>query len=592
MCHPVDHLAGCLILHQLRCDADLATQLPQRARRPSAAASEKGRERILAPRPDATSQPRATDHRRTGGLGERAPGFLVRPAPLSRDPIRRLPRNAIHNLAAIVATVLPTLLATPYIVRTLGEERFGIYLLAVSVASIGGLLDMGLAPAAVTLVAELGARREDRELSRLVNSLVCSRLPIAGLVAATGLAAAPWVCSHLLDIPRDHVAEATFVVRVSVLSLVASLIGSPLASLPRAVHRYDLVSRLGMGLALSLTGATVAALALGYGLRAIALAELALNLTYLATTVAVARRVVPAWRAEFALDIKWIRRLSSFGALIALNTFTGFVLLHVNRILVGRALGPGAVPYLAIPWGVSSRVPQVVNALTEAITPVAAELTAGRVTEGLRALYLTSTRIATIAAMTISMPLFVCANELLTVWLGPAFSGSAGTTLRILAVSSGVQSLSSVPYFLLNGIGRPAAANLPTLAAAGLNLILIPLLLPEHGLPGVAFAILLGLSAQTALLLWNAHRRLGLGAAAAGAFLLPVMLATFSAVVAAQLGGDLMSVAGRLVSRTFVVVALFHGMLLVTGCYTRQDLERIRRTWTREEPDPPAGVGG
>jgi O-antigen/teichoic acid export membrane protein len=328
-----------------------------------------------------------------------------------------------------------------------------------------------------------------------------------------------------------------------------------------------------MGLGLALTGATVVVLALGFGLRAIAVAELSLNVLYLAVSVTVARRLLPSWRFEMRLDPTWVRRLGRFGAFVVLNTFAGFIFLHMNRILVGRTLGPGAVPYLAVPWSLGARVTQVVNALTEAIVPVASELAAGRASDTLRALYSRSMRIATIAAMTIVVPLVVSAPELLALWLGPAFSERGATVLRILAVAAGIQSLGSVPYFLLNGIGRPAAANLPAIAGALANLLLTLALLRTHGLEGVAVAILSGVAVQTTILVLLLERALDLRFKAASPFLGPLLLAALAAAVSAPLAASLTDPVPRFLVGCTAAFVSFHGLLLATGSYGRREID-------------------
>jgi len=83
--------------------------------------------------------------------------------------IHRLPRNALHNLLAMAVPVAVALVTTPYIVHRLGDERFGLYMLTLSVVGFGGLLYLGLSTAALKFVSECLAREDDQELSSVVN---------------------------------------------------------------------------------------------------------------------------------------------------------------------------------------------------------------------------------------------------------------------------------------------------------------------------------------------------------------------------------------------------------------------------------------
>jgi O-antigen/teichoic acid export membrane protein len=508
------------------------------------------------------------------------------------DPIRRLPSNALYNTAAAFVPVFLALVTTPFVLSRLGNEAFGLYLVSLSVASFAGLLDLGLGTASIKFVSEYRARGDVRALSDLVNTLLLARLPQTLAIAALGYFGAPWVCRRVLMVPLAHLEEAGFVVRVSVLTLSISILSGSLIALPRALHRYDIAARIGMLHGVLLTGGTVVVLALGYGLRAIVLAELGLGILSLLIAAIVARRLLPEWQPAWRFAAQSLGRLVEFGGLTMLNSFAGFVFLHVNRILISRSLGLVAIPFYAIPWSLTSRVTQLSTALTEAVAPAASAMAAGSLADRLNTLYERALALTAITATTFLIPLGVGAFDLLGLWLGPEFAVRGGLILRTLALSAFAQALSAVPYFVLTGLGRPGAANLPPLLAALVDVVLAIVLLPRLGLPGLALAMLVGTTLQTALLVRSVDTALGVGTSAARTLAKPVAGAVIGVTAGVLLGSQLHAPVLRLVVGCATALLLQHTVLVLFGCYGSREVRMIQDAIRRGGSSSARSVGG
>ena len=56
----------------------------------------------------------------------------------------RITRNAVANFAGFAATVAVTFFLTPFVIGSLGEVRYGVWTLMLSVTGYYGVLDVGL----------------------------------------------------------------------------------------------------------------------------------------------------------------------------------------------------------------------------------------------------------------------------------------------------------------------------------------------------------------------------------------------------------------------------------------------------------------
>jgi O-antigen/teichoic acid export membrane protein len=507
---------------------------------------------------------------------------VVAPPVPEEDVIASLPRNSLSSLIAFLVPVAVALVSTPYIVYGLGEERFGVYMVTLSLVSVGGLLDLGFATAAVRFVAEARARGDASELSAVINTTLLSRVPPLVLLLALGLPSAPFLVERALAISGPLRSEAIFVLRVAVASLGLSMVAGTLSALPRAAHRYDLSSRLGLAFGLLMTGMTVVILACGGGLRHIAAGELALMTAQTVVAWYLAKRVIPEWRPELRLERAWLGRIAGFGVFVVLNSLAGIIFIHVNRLMVARLLGVAAVTFFVVPWSVSSRIAQVVTSLTEAVSPVASALGVAAEKSRLRDLCLVAIRLSFGIAGTLGIAVALGADDLLELWMGHRFATGSADLLRLLAIMGSLQSVTAIPYFVLNGLGRAAIANVPVAVSALVSFPVSLFLLRRVGLEGIGWGLLLAVLVQLILLFraleqavpggnpWNATRIFK----AVAAFAIALAAGTF-------VNRGMMPGALRLATVCLVGPAVFHGVLWVLAFYEASDVERIRRSLLR-----------
>ena len=491
--------------------------------------------------------------------------------------LSQLARNSFHNFSALLVPTALALVTTPFVVHRLGDEVFGLYMLALSVVGFGGLLDLGLNTASVKFVAEEITRGNPRTLSRVINSLVSSRLPVALVAAVLGVVVAPAACSALLSIPRSLTSDAVFMVRVASLTLGVSMVIGSLGALPRAAHRFDITSRISVVFGTGMTSATVVLLLLGYGIRQIVMAEFALALVQLSVYWTVCRRLFPAWEVRAGVDLEWIKRALQFGGLMTLGNVTGIVFIHVNRILVGRFLGAAAVTYFSVPWNVTSRISQFIYSLAEVVTPVASVLSAVGAVARLRSLHCRVMGVVLTLSGTVVVPLLLVAPEFLSLWMGPSFASNSVATLRILTLVAGLQCVAMVPYVLLVGVGRPGAANMPPIIGAVLNFALAVWLGPKFGLQGIALTVLAGVAVQTLLLEVAARRAFGLPLRPGATEWRPLLAGAGSIVLGAAAGILLHGAWPRLVVQGSLSIVVFHALLWALGQYGPAERALLRQ---------------
>lgn len=116
-------------------------------------------------------------------------------------------RNILWNWVGVVADVGTGLVVTPLLIRTLGDETYGIWILIGAFTGYFGMLDLGLRGAVGRFVA-LHSARGERHLVQAVLSTATVALSGIGLVAFAGISLMAWLLPSLFTIPAEQTSAA------------------------------------------------------------------------------------------------------------------------------------------------------------------------------------------------------------------------------------------------------------------------------------------------------------------------------------------------------------------------------------------------
>jgi O-antigen/teichoic acid export membrane protein len=164
------------------------------------------------------------------------------------------------------------------------------------------------------------------------------------------------------------------------------------------------------------------------------------------------------------------RRMFGFGWVMTVNSLSGFLLYHVQKYLVGAAMGPAAVTIYQTAAVVPSKVHAAVNAATEVMFPFSS---ASRDRAGLRRVYIRMLGGSAVVAVAGFATLVALARPLLTLWMGAPLARSVAPLVPVFSLAYLFLALSPAPFHLANGLGRPGLNTVFYAMNALLNLALI-----------------------------------------------------------------------------------------------------------------------
>ena len=104
------------------------------------------------------------------------------------DTKAKIFRNIFSNWTGFAVSLLVTFFISPFVVHSLGNTNYGIWVLVGSLTGYMGLLDLGLKPAIVKYTSQYRTLKNDEKINGVINSCLAVYTVIGGIVALIAFA--------------------------------------------------------------------------------------------------------------------------------------------------------------------------------------------------------------------------------------------------------------------------------------------------------------------------------------------------------------------------------------------------------------------
>jgi O-antigen/teichoic acid export membrane protein len=467
---------------------------------------------------------------------------------------QRLMRDAVVNNLAAPVTAVVGILLVPVMLRALGQDNYGLWIVAVSMSGVIAPIDLGLHLSVNRAVAADPSGGEGHNVG-FVRSAAGVYI-LVGIAGCIFLGGAGILSGGTLHLPPVELGTASLVFWLVGAAFCADRIGAFGTAVLAGLRRFDLINLIaGLG-SVAWAGGVIAILMNGGAIADFAACLFAVAVLKSIGTLWLIARLRPAYR--FRPDLlhwKPLRLHMPFAASSLLMDTLSSVSWNSAPVLIGYISGSAA----AVPFYVGQKFPVAVSAMScraaEVLFPAASESRHDLVKS--RELLRVGSRLIMVMLLPFAALLFVAAPDILHAWIGDPPPGSAAV-LRIMSaavLAEGVL-LAPVQLFWGRGIMRPI---LITNLAQGFGVVALTVaLVYPLGAPGAAWGMLIPIGVSAAILFAAASRACEINAweLAAGALRglgLPVLACVLGTWAVLRFGGG-----GRL----WVVAALFAGVLM------------------------------
>lgn len=396
----------------------------------------------------------------------------------------RMLRNVFSNWTGMAVSMAVAFFLSPFLVHTLGDHDYGLWVLILSLTGYMSLLDVGLRVSVVKYVSQHSTLKEFDRMNAVIGTAFMFYSAAAVVVLCVTVAIAQFF-PRVFTIDASDVTTAKYVVLLAGANVALSLVGSIPAGILAGLQRYDVSAAIGITGVLIRTAVIVALLRAGFGIVALASVHLGMQVFFASVSWAFARRTCPELRlAAGSASFATLREMWSYSVFVLVNNFGRFLLFGSGEIVIGSAVGAASVTYYAIAGTIAQYMQQIVVTMTQVFHPYAAALHARGSTDGLRTTALMSTKLSLLIGVPIAVTAVIAGGTFISLWMGPAYGLVAAPLLVVLTLARLVNLSQSGSYEVLLGMNRHRVPTMLNLAAGVLSVAGAVALVSSYGLTG------------------------------------------------------------------------------------------------------------
>jgi O-antigen/teichoic acid export membrane protein len=415
-------------------------------------------------------------------------------------------KNVAWNFLSQVWFLVLPLAASPYIVRHLGVDAFGVISLASAVIGYLAILDLGMGTATIKYIADYYAERDFQSISKVIGTSIVIYTGLGLLGTLIILATANVIVTRLLHVPVNLVSATLFVFYLSSLGFLVNMPLTVFNAIPNALQRFDILVKQNLALGTATIAGQVVLLAMGYSLKALISLNVSISAIGILVFVIVSRRLLPGVSFRPKFDVPTAKRVLHFSSMKVISIISGHVVFQLDKLLVAAFLPLASVTYYVVSLSLAQKMLTVIPNVTTAVFPAVSEFRADR--ERLNDLYLRVSKAVLLLVLPMAVALIVFAEKVLAFWMGPEFALHGAGALRLMAMAFLLASFAAVPDVFAGALGKPSIPAFFSAVGAALNLGLALLLIPRYGISGPALALLAGGIVVTPLFIHRVNRKL------------------------------------------------------------------------------------
>lgn len=366
---------------------------------------------------------------------------------------RAVASGGMWSLAAGLVTLAASLVATPFVLRGLGTEGYGVFSVIQVVVGYFALVDFGMGDASTRFSADAHARGDDeREAATVWTALLVQTLPSLLALAAVTFGAG-FIADDVLDLPPEVRGAAVAAFPIAGLALVVRNVSTVFNS-PQSVRlHWKSLALIGVVTGLTQIAAIPIVLELGGDLVDCVVVVALTNVFGLLLQAGYAMRLLPALRRP-RIDLALAGTLARYGGWMVGVTLVTTIVMQSEKVLITRFSSPTALAYYAVAYSLAGVLTMLPRAIKGALFPVFSRLQADPSREPMLALYGQMVRSTLVVVGPLAVVMCVLAGPFFTVWAGPAYGEHSTPPFYVLTIGFLATGLTTIPVVLLKGIAR------------------------------------------------------------------------------------------------------------------------------------------
>lgn len=406
--------------------------------------------------------------------------------PSSSGRGHRFVGNVVWNWLGVGATLVAGLIISPYLIRKLGAEGYGIWSLSFALIDYYAFLDLGFRSAMVKYVAHYAALDEPERVNEVLNTILVYAALVAILIF-TGCVIGSGYLTRFFNVGPAYAHTFRVLVLLISLSWCAGFVLNSFGAALEALQRFDIYTKANVTTLVVRVSGTLILLYLGYGLISIGVIAVVSQCIGYVLYLFGFRRAFPALRiSRRYASVATLRKMGKFGMHTFLANVSTICLNQSPPILIGHFLPAAFVGFYNLPIRLIQYTVDAVGRIGTITNANAAELQARGHSRTLADLATYANRYCFVIFIPVAIVLWIFGDRLFYLWV-PAVAEHSAPLLPVLLTGymvAVVGQFSSAMF--LQGLGRHQRYARGLLVEAAAVVTTLWFVVPRYGVMGAA----------------------------------------------------------------------------------------------------------
>lgn len=412
----------------------------------------------------------------------------------------------------MLSAVTAAFLLTPYMLRHLGDPRYGMWSLTYSLIEYCWFLELGFRSATLNFVASYHAKSDRETVNSVINTSLLYFTGVGLLVVLLAFLLAP-VIPAFFQVPAALQPEFRSLLMLVGLSWGLGAVFLVFQAALEGLQRFDVISRIGIGANCLRVAAWIWLLAAGHGTLALVGVFIAIQLASYACHIWFLNRILGGLRLSWRyFSGAWLRKLSGYGKHAFLATVSLQTVTQTPPLVIGYFMPVAFVGYFNVASRLlTSTISDLVIRVGLVSSPKSAELAARGDLPGAARLTLYANRYCLLLILPLCILLGVFGRDMLALWIGADRAAKTMPLLLPLLLGAGVIASQFNSSAVLYGVAGHQRFAKWFAAEAAIGVFAMVAVAPRFGAVGVAWVVgMLGSLNRGALTSWLVCHRLNI----------------------------------------------------------------------------------
>ena len=398
--------------------------------------------------------------------------------------VTKLIKNALYNSGGWGVNLVVTFLATPYFVKKLGVEGYGVYTLLMGLVGYFQLLDPGLAKGVTKFVSKFKAGGKELSIHKSINSALFFQV-LLGVPGTVSLVLLADPILNLLNIPGNLYHEARVGLYVAAIGFLIQVLSGTFGAILKGLQRYDAANKIDASMMVLFYIGGIFILNQDYGLIEVVVWKVITVILTFGWLFQKANMEIGGLNFACGFSKKDIKDLFDFSGYLYISQISGFVTNYILRFAISAYLGPAEVTLYEVPRKLVKSLGGFLSRATSVLFPFISELFERKEVDKVRKYFINGSKL--FASISIPLYLFISiySKNILNIWMGDEFAEQSWIILSALSISVLFGSLTTAPHSIALGMGLTKEKSLYSVISLILYAVSIPLLIPKLGVIGV-----------------------------------------------------------------------------------------------------------